>query len=236
MNAILRRIKHDLQRGLQRLSAPLEKKVGKHVIRKKIELFKTDQRTLDLGCGQSPSAPFFPNRIGVDIAWAPGIDVIADAHHLPFAAASFKQIVCSEVLEHLSHTQKSIEEMGRVLDRGGRVIVTAPFIYPVHEAPDDYQRFTEFGLKHLFTSSGFSVEKVEALYTEEQTLAILLQRIAYQRQDSLLRRYSYLLIAHFIFRFFRTNAPRYQDIERRTPGPFMTAGYLLVAYKPESNG
>jgi SAM-dependent methyltransferase len=236
MKAILQHIKQDLQRMVQRLSAPLEKKVGKHVIRQKIEFFKTDQRTLDLGCGQSPAARFFPNRIGVDIAWAPGLDVIADAQHLPFAAASFKQIICSEVLEHLAHTHKTVAEMNRVLAHGGRVIVTAPFIYPVHEAPEDYQRFTEFGLKHLFTSSGFRVATVEALYTEEQTLAILLQRIAYQRRDSILRHYCYLLLAHFIFRFSRSNAPRYQDIERRTVGPFMTAGYLLVAYKPEYHG
>jgi hypothetical protein len=33
-------------------------------------------------------------------------------------------------------------------------LYTIPFLYPIHESPHDYTRFTEFGLRHLFRDFG----------------------------------------------------------------------------------
>lgn len=210
----------------------LESKVGKHVIRKQFREFATDRRTLDLGCGRSPTADGFPNRVGVDVVPDTGVQVIADAHALPFSERSFEQIICSEVLEHLYEPARAAREMARVLQKGGLVALTVPFVYPVHEAPHDYQRFTSYGLRRLFVSSGFDVQQVTELFTEEQTLAILLQRVAFQRRDATLRHYVYLLLAHLLFRLpAPARALRYQDVSRKMPGPFLTATYLLVARK-----
>ncbi len=216
---------------LNKVKSRMNKKVGKHIIRQEIRRFSTEKKTLDIGCGNSPSADIFPNRVGIDIAPGEGVDVIGDAHELPFDSGSFEQILCSEVLEHLAKPEQAVKEMARVLGDGGRLVLTVPFIYPIHEAPYDYQRFTLYGLRRLFEHF-FDIEEIKELYTEEQTLAILLQRIAYQRSDSQLKHYIYLLLSQLIFQFSsNTDTPRFQNIGRSVPGSFMTAGYLLVARK-----
>jgi len=50
----------------------------------------------------------------------------ADAQSLPFKDQAFKQLICSEVLEHLLEPLASLEEMARVLNRGGVVVVSVP--------------------------------------------------------------------------------------------------------------
>lgn len=218
---------------LRPILSRLETKVGKHVIRREVEAFASHQRTLDLGCGRSPNAGAFPNRVGMDIEPGRGVHVVADAHHLPFAANSFQQIICSEVLEHLADPAQAAREMARAVNDGGQLVLTTPFVYPVHEAPYDYQRFTVYGLTRLFNLAGFQIHQIKPLFNEEQTLAILIQRIAFQRQDSRLRHYFYLLLAHLIYGLAAdAKGQRYQHVNRRVAGPFMTAGYLLVAHTP----
>jgi len=214
------------------LANRLEHKVGKHVIRREVQSLGNTLRTMDLGCGRSPNADAFPNRVGVDVETMPGVHVIADAHRLPFVCGAFEQIVSSEVLEHLADPARAAAEMARVLADGGHLILTTPFVYPLHEAPYDYQRFTMYGLKRLFTDAGFAISEIKPLFNEEQTLAILLQRVAFQRHDSKLRHYFYLLLSHLIYHVpVSDRAARYQHVNRRSPGPFMTAGYLLLARK-----
>lgn len=209
----------------------LRSKVGKHIVHQHIQQQGNNRQTLDIGCGDSPTAKDFPNRIGIDLFPFQGIDVLADAHYLPFANGSFEQIVCSEVLEHLHNPQQAVKEMARILQDGGNLILTMPFVYPLHEAPYDFQRFTAYGLEVLFRPY-FEIKEIRALFSEEETLAILLQRIAFQRADSVVRRYTYLALAHFIFRFApNVKSRRYQHIGHNTLGPFMTAGYMLLATK-----
>lgn len=227
VKARLRRI------GPKRWFSPLWRKVGKHVVRGEIRRFATAQRTLDLGCGNAPGADDFPNRIGMDIARASGAHVIADAHFLPFPPGTFDTILCSEVLEHLTDPERAVREMARVLASGGKLVLTTPFVYPIHEAPHDYRRFTFYGLKRLFQPV-FEIREIKSLYSEEQTIAILIQRIAFQREDSPLRRHIYLLFAHLIYRLLpASGAQRYQGLDRDVEGPFLTAGYLLIAEKRE---
>jgi len=221
-----------LLRPLRAIAHRLEGKVGKHVIRREVHAHRNGRRTLDLGCGRSPNATAFPNRVGVDVVAEAGVHIIADAHHLPFAPRSFEQIVCSEVLEHLSDPALAASEMARVLASGGKLVLTTPFVYPIHEAPHDYQRLTAYGLRRLFSLAGFDVQEVRELFTEEQTVAILLQRVAFQRRDSALRHYLYLLLAHLLYRLpTPIRSQRYQNISRSIAGSFLTAGYLLLAQR-----
>jgi len=127
----------------------LFKKVGKHVVHAAIKAYGNDIRTLDIGCGRGLHRDAFPNLVGMDIAPWPEVDVTGDAHDLPFDDQEFEQVLCSEVMEHLHTPQVAVAEMARVMKPGGLLILTMPMIYPIHEAPHDYQRFTEYGLKRL---------------------------------------------------------------------------------------
>lgn len=74
-------------------------------------------------------------------------DVFADASCLPFADASVDNIVCLEVIEHLRDPTAALGEIERVLKPGGHAWISMPFMYPIHNEPYDFQRYTEFGLR-----------------------------------------------------------------------------------------
>ncbi len=134
--------------------------------------------TLDLGCANSPYSKWFTNRVGSDIAAGDGVDVVADAHNLPFADEEFEQILATEVLEHLHTPQKAIAEMIRVLKPGGKLILTTRFVFPIHDAPHDYYRYTKYGLQHLFKD--WEIVSLEEEVTTMDTFRVLLQRVAVQ--------------------------------------------------------
>lgn len=50
----------------------------------------------------------------------------ANAESLPFPDQSFTKVYCSEVLEHLLHPAKALEEATRVLKKDGVLVVTIP--------------------------------------------------------------------------------------------------------------
>jgi ubiquinone/menaquinone biosynthesis C-methylase UbiE len=206
----------------------MHRKVGKHVVNNAVHSFANDLKTLDIGCGAGIYKASFPNHFGVDVVEGPGVDKVADAHDLPFADGEFEQIILSEVLEHLHSPARAVEEMARVLKPEGRLILTVPFVYPLHEAPHDYQRYTEYGLRKLLGGRFKDIE-IKALFSEEQTIAILVQRIALQRRSGLLRRLIYVLLANIIFRCGPRNPVDRNQSLSGVSGPFLTATYLVTA-------
>jgi SAM-dependent methyltransferase len=70
-------------------------------------------------------------------------DVIGDAEFLPFRAEGLDSVVCTEVLEHCEYPQKVIDELYRVLREKGHLIISVPFICPIHADPFDFNRFTD---------------------------------------------------------------------------------------------
>jgi SAM-dependent methyltransferase len=92
----------------------------------------TPGRILEVGSG---SGNFLDMRglkersvIRTDISRAPWLDVICDAQRLPFAAASFDNIVMVDVLHHIQWPVLFFAEAARVLRLGGRIICIEPAI------------------------------------------------------------------------------------------------------------
>lgn len=84
-------------------------------------------------------------------------DVFADGAHLPMSSASFDGVVCLEVLEHVPDPSIVVAEIARVLRPGGRAWLSMPFLYPLHDAPFDFQRYTEYGLRRDIQRAGLEV-------------------------------------------------------------------------------
>ena len=80
---------------------------------------------------------------------AGSVDVVADAHHLPFADASADTLMLVEVLEHLHGPETFFERAHAVLRPGGRLVVTVPYMFHEHGDPYDFYRYSEGGLRHL---------------------------------------------------------------------------------------
>jgi len=87
--------------------------------------------------------------VNLDLFAAPGVDVAADAHRLPFADGIFARVECDAVLEHVAGPERVMSEIERVLAPGGYAHVVTPFCHPFHEYPRDYRRFTPDGLREM---------------------------------------------------------------------------------------
>lgn len=88
-------------------------------------------------------------------------DCFADAKELPFGEGTVNTVLMLDVLEHLPDPVRALAEANRVLASGGSIVVSVPFLYPVHDAPYDFHRFTTFGLMHAMTRCGFLTTRVE---------------------------------------------------------------------------
>lgn len=111
-------------------------------------------RLLDVGAGSSKYKDIFEPHIKEYVACdsfeAPHIDKVVDAHDLPYKDGEFDTVVCTMVLEHVQRPWVVAAELQRVLKSGGCCIVGAPFMFPYHQDPEDYFRFSTAGMASLF--------------------------------------------------------------------------------------
>jgi SAM-dependent methyltransferase len=98
-------------------------------------------RVLDIGGGIAHIGEIRPDIISADILPFPGIDVVADAHRLPFPDGFFSGAVMLDVLHHLERPIEFLMEASRVLKPGGRLAMMEPAMTPL--ARRFYQRFHE---------------------------------------------------------------------------------------------
>jgi SAM-dependent methyltransferase len=81
--------------------------------------------------------------------------VYGTADSLPFTDNIFDCALLLEVLEHIELDREAVSEALRVLKPGGRLIISAPFLYPSHDIPYDFRRYTAFGLRSILEQAGF---------------------------------------------------------------------------------
>lgn len=194
-----------------------------------------DGLTLDLGAQNGPYAASFPRRIALDLHPAAHLHLRGDAHTLPFADDSFDTVLCTEVLEHLVEPQRAIDEIFRVLKPGGTLLLTTRFLFPIHDAPHDYFRFTKYGLRYL-------LRRFEELRIEDETdavgaLAVLVQRLGMQAETLRMTalRAGWLVLARVVRRFSFLITAEYGDSRRLTPETgIMTSGYHVSCRRPRA--
>lgn len=91
-----------------------------------------------------------------------GCGLVLDARSMPEVAdQSFDAVFCSGVLEHVDDCHAAVAECWRVLKSGGLFLVGVPFKQATHRAPQDFWRFTEFGLRWLLRA--FTVEALKPI-------------------------------------------------------------------------
>lgn len=217
----------------KRIGRALSTKLTRVTLDRFVQAHATSARTLDIGAQNGPYAAFFPNRVALDVRHGLGVQILGDAQALGLADGTFDVVLCTEVLEHLPEPQRAIDEMFRVLKPGGTVLLTTRFLFPIHDAPHDYFRFTKYGLRHLLRH--FEILELHEEADSVGTLAILLQRLGMQAQTigGAPMRAGWLIAAHIVRPFSFLIAREYGDSRRLTPETgIMTSGYHVAARKP----
>lgn len=79
------------------------------------------------------------------------VDIVGDAHNIPFEDNSFDTVICNAVLEHVHAPEQVVEEMYRVLKPDGLMYAEVPFVFFFHGYPNDFKRYTLEGMKRLFS-------------------------------------------------------------------------------------
>lgn len=139
-------------------------------------------RLLDLGCGIKPyeplCAPYVTQHVGFDLPQSLDsrgcrADVTGSAAALPFADGSFDSVLCTQMLDDFPEPSVVLGEIARVLAPGGVLILTVNQLYPVHDPPFDYYRFTRYGLEYQVKRAGMSVEFLQATGGQWMTVGIL---------------------------------------------------------------
>lgn len=216
---------------LPTLKARLTAKLTRQRLAAFLEPHGTDTLTLEVGAKNRPYQRLFPRTVSGDMARYPALDAQFDAHALPFAEASFGVVLCTEVLEHCVNPHQVIGEFYRVLKPGGKLILTTRFLFPIHDAPHDYFRFTKYGLQSL--CGQFSQVTITEEAATVETMGVLLQRLAYQVNWRLpLVKLFLHLWARLLMRGQWLVREEYGDISRTArERNIMASGYYVVAVK-----
>lgn len=111
-----------------------------------------NSRILDVGCGRQPFRPMVDpssQYVGIDVYQGHPETVVINPEQPWPDLGQFDLVLSTEVAEHVRDLDPFCEQLTRSVRPGGRLIVTAPFMYPIHDE-EDYWRFTAKGVESLF--------------------------------------------------------------------------------------
>lgn len=150
----------------------LSRTLLRRAIRQAVDLAKPKGSLIDIGCGQKPHRDLFPEiqtYQGIDFkAYSANKDFqsggpdfafpdnYTTSWRLPFEDGSYDHSVAFEVAEHHPQPAILLSEMARVTRPGGFVLLSWPFIFPLHEEPHDHFRYTHHQMSQLADRAGLT--------------------------------------------------------------------------------
>lgn len=197
---------------------------------------------VDIGCGRMEIARYLVTDnhryIGLDhpapvaSLYHTRPQVYADAQCLPIRSAAVDVALIVNVLEHLHSPDAGLTEIRRILRVDGVCVAEIPFIYPLHDRPFDYFRWTAPGIEALFRRHGLAVREVVALTQPLESVALMLN-LAVSRTivNALIRRSPVALLLPFaplVFLIANTAAFMLSWFSKDDAMPY---GYRVVAVK-----
>lgn len=143
--ALLRLSKRKSRRHLYRW---LEEAIHSHAIAESGNI-------LNIGSGGEVGAQLMAHGVrfqSLDIDHTRHPDILANIESMDSVQdKTIDAIFCIEVLEHVKHPELAAAEICRVLRPGGLLIASTPFLLGIHDAPNDFYRYTRYGLRLIFS-------------------------------------------------------------------------------------
>lgn len=133
-------------------------------------------------------------------------------------------LVCIfEVLEHTKDPSLAIKNIYNLIEKESVVLLSTPFIFNIHDEPNDFYRFTKYGLKEIFKE--FSEVEIKEKNGWLESIFVIIMRI--KKSKSFLNKIlgnSFLLLYYFLY-------PLILIIQRVFKSKSLTTGYYLKAIK-----
>lgn len=117
----------------------------------------------DRGAFVKPKAAV-TNWIFADIDPSHTPDIVLDVADMgEVADVSVDVVLAAELFEHIERPTQGLTECYRVLRPGGTLIISVPFLYPIHGDPHDVQRWTEYTWRRQLAKAGFEIVELTVL-------------------------------------------------------------------------
>lgn len=195
---------------------------------------RTNERVLTIGAGGEVNELLDEycrrNRFQVvsfDIDEEKNPDILGDLCTYPFDGEPFDTVVMCEVLEHLHSPHLGIDNVYKALKPGGRLILTTPFIFPIHDRPYDYFRFTKYGLEHLLSA-------FKDVTITEKNSALESIDVLWMRLNKIKGKRTFMLKRIIIYTVFYLKRPLTRFLMKYITTDIMTTGYNVTAIKPDA--
>jgi len=132
-------------------------------IEKSAKKIEKGAKILDAGAGPCPYRKFFShcNYEATDfIDRYKILDFVCQLDNIPKKKDTYDAILCTEVLEHVEYPQKVVNELYRVLKKNGKLFLTVPQAWMIHQEPYNFYYFTKYGLASILKNAGFKEYKI----------------------------------------------------------------------------
>ena len=127
-----------------------------------------NENVIEFGSSKNSSKSFHKNISGnfsIDFA-----DKILGENKIKFdlekeneVNKKYTLVIIFNVLEHVYNVDNAIKELKKILKPSGKIIGATPFLYRVHYAPEDYNRYTKQFFLKLFKENNMKNVKIEEL-------------------------------------------------------------------------
>jgi SAM-dependent methyltransferase len=217
-------------RSIVRLSKRLSRKGLYEFLAREFSSIKAGEKVLTVGAGgevgellaeYSRRQKFAVTSFDIDEKYEP--DILGDICSFDFGDRSYDVIVFSEVLEHVHFPHLAIENIHRLLSDQGRLILTVPFIFPIHERPRDYFRYTRYGLEFLLRD--FKDVRIRERNSWAEAINALSVRLVVDKN-----RASQIIAPLFVLAAF-VKLPFVLLLGKLVQTDLMTTGYVVTASK-----
>ena len=155
-------------------------------------------------------------------------DILGDLCAYDFSDQQYDIVVVSEVLEHLHSPHLGVQNLYNALKPGGRLILTTPFIFPIHDQPYDYFRYTKYGLKHLLS-------EFEQVNIMERNSALEAIDVLWMRLSKVKGKHTFILKRLVLYTVFYVKRPITLFLMKYLDTDIMTTGYNVTAFRPHIN-
>jgi SAM-dependent methyltransferase len=145
---------------------PLIKQNIEEVFQKYLSPVYSNARVLDAGCGRQPfrkmleSAGYSYKALDAQQNLDETVDIVLPVDHRDIVRTipsnEFDLIFCTEVMEHVAEWDQAFLNFHHLLAPGGKLFITCPHFYHLHEEPHDFWRPTSHALKYFGDKYGFN--------------------------------------------------------------------------------